>query len=157
MAVATVGAQPRDEPDPAKRASPAPLGGLLRSLARMQNLAIRLSIPAAMAMVFHLWGEVPLGWMLLAFLVGLPAIGIVTTFDDHLPGGWNNPDGTRTPPWRLRGFWGEFLLRASVALFGFAFDAGFTASAAAWLGIAVAGSALSVGMIRKGRFQEPAK
>lgn len=110
-----------------------------------------------MAVAFHVWGEVPLGWMLLVFLVALPVIGWLTTIDDFLPGGWSNPDGTRPPPWRLREFWGELLLCASISAIGFAVDAGFTSLGAVCLGIAVAGGALAIGMIGKGRFREAAK
>ena len=42
--------------------------------------------------------------------------GWVATFEDDLPGGFNNPDGTRTPRYAIVASWGPRALGAVLAL-----------------------------------------
>ncbi len=79
----------------------------------------------AFAVLLHLKSGLPLGWSFLLLMVGLPLAGLLITIDDDLPGGWANPNGDIPPPWAYPEFWGEFILRASVAGAGFAIDAGW--------------------------------
>ena len=77
----------------------------------------------AAALVLHFAG---LGWGLSAFasFVGWPLLGTLITADDDLPGGWSNPDGTITPPWRTAGFWGQLSMGFAISAFVAALDAG---------------------------------
>jgi hypothetical protein len=34
-----------------------------------------------------------------AIVLGLHFVGMAVTFDEFLPGGWDNPNGTRKPPY----------------------------------------------------------
>jgi len=112
----------------------------------------KLGIPAALALVFYFWSDASLGLLLFSFLVALPAIGLYATAADALPGGWSNPDGTVPPPWILREFWGEFLLRFSLSGMGFAIDYRLdTYLAAIFLTMAAAGTAIGLVVIRSGK------
>ena len=98
-----------------------------------------LGIPAALAVAFHMWSKAPLGWMMFAFLVVLPAIGLLIVPEGR-PDNWN------------RGFWREMLLRVSLCGIGFSIDDGLvTYSGAAYLAMAIAGSAIAVVAIRNER------
>ena len=92
---------------------------------------------------------------MLIFLVGWPVAGLLITLDDDLPGGWSNPDGRSPPPWTYREFWGEILLRAALSGVGFAVDAlPDVLQAAIWCALSLAGSAVSIAIIRSGTYHE---
>ena len=116
----------------------------------MKALAPWIGGTIALAVVVHLAFRVPLGWAMLAGLVGLPLIGILVTIDDDLPGGWSNPDGKTRPPWSYAAFWGELLLRTSLALGGFAIDErGRSSAAIVFFAAGIAGVAAGVGIMRR--------
>ena len=99
-----------------------------------------IGIGVTLAVAFHMWGRVSLGWMMLAFLVVWPAVGLVITIDGD------------PPIWLHREFWGELLFRTSLSGIGFAIDDGLvTYSAATYLALAAVGSAIALVAIRSGR------
>jgi hypothetical protein len=72
-------------------------------------------VGGAVTALLHFIAHFP--WLLaaLAAFVGWPLIGTLVTFDDDLPGGWSNPDGTQTPEWRTAPFWGRIVLGLAIA------------------------------------------
>jgi hypothetical protein len=44
-------------------------------------------------------------WLLLVAIVAVLLNGFVAVFEDDLPGGFNNPDGTQTPRYALFTLW----------------------------------------------------
>jgi hypothetical protein len=78
---------------------------------------------SAATVALHICG---LGWGQAAFaaLVGWPLIGTLVTADDDLPGGWTNPDGTRTPDWRRAEWWGQLAIGSSASAFVTALEDG---------------------------------
>lgn len=71
-----------------------------------------------------------MGPIMLLVLVVLPIVGLLTTFDDDLPGGFSNSDGKSRAPWRYWENWADLAIRASLSGVGFAVDAGWSTSAA---------------------------
>ena len=67
--------------------------------------AREFAIPLALSAVFKFGLEIPWGWVTFLIFVGWPLMGTLVTFDDDLPGGFSNPDGTRIPDWKTREFW----------------------------------------------------
>lgn len=79
----------------------------------------------AMLVVHYVVG---LAWGLSAFacFVGWPVVGTLTTFDDDLPGGWSNPDGTVPPAWRTTVWWGQLATGLAISAFITALDTGLS-------------------------------
>jgi hypothetical protein len=75
-------------------------------------------------------GAQVIGPIMLLLLVVLPVVGILTTIDDDLPGGFSNPDGKTRGPWRRWESWADLGIRAALSGIGFAIDAGWRTSAA---------------------------
>lgn len=77
-------------------------------------------------------GAQVIGPIMVLLLVVLPVVGILTTIDDDLPGGFNNPEGkARSPgPWRRWENWADLAIRAALCGIGFAIDAGWRTPAA---------------------------
>ena len=68
----------------------------------MRDRVLFLIVSALLAAALSVWTDLP-------FLVAFPIIvfailvnGLVATLEDDLPGGFNNPDGTATPPYVAR-------------------------------------------------------
>ena len=98
-------------------------------------------VGGAVTALLHFIAHFP--WLLaaLAAFVGWPLIGTLVTFDDDLPGGWSNPDGTQTPEWRTAPFWDRIVLGLAIAgAFG-AFEVGFITRTGIGLGAAALGCA----------------
>lgn len=89
-----------------------------------------LAFMVALTLGLYLFLHLPLGLTALAVFVGWPLAGTLITADDDLPGGWGNPDGSATPPWKTAWFWGQITLRLCFALAAFAVEAGVWASQA---------------------------
>jgi hypothetical protein len=70
-----------------------------------RGLAIYPGIQIALSVAFHFGLEISWGWAAFICFVAWPLMGTLVTFDDDLPGGFGNPDGTETPVWRMREFW----------------------------------------------------
>ena len=68
-----------------------------------------------------------IGPIMLLLLVVLPVLGILTTIDDDLPGGFSNPEGKAPSPgpWRRWENWADLAIRAALCGVGFAIDAGW--------------------------------
>jgi len=49
-------------------------------------------------------------------------MGTLITLDDDLPGGWDNPDGSRRPEWLTAPYWAQIFTGLSVASFVSAID-----------------------------------
>jgi|SRR5579872_327078 len=63
----------------------------------LKSAAISLSICAVIALIVSRFSRLP---FVAAFLIVLGAIflnGLVATYEDDIPGGFNNPDGKSTP------------------------------------------------------------
>lgn len=105
----------------------------------MKSIAKWIGASLALAVVVHVAFQVPLGWSMLGFLVGLPVAGMLVTIDDHFPGGWSNPDGRTRQMWSYGEFWGELTLRSALSLVGFAIDNGWSTPEAVpyWISAAV--------------------
>lgn len=71
-----------------------------------------------------------IGPIMLLALVALPIMGLLTTFDDDLSGGFSNPDGKSRGPWRHWENWADLTIRAALCGVGFAIDAGWRTPAA---------------------------
>lgn len=65
------------------------------------------AMASVVTLILHF--AVGLGFGVSAFVafLGWPLLGTLVTADDDLPGGWSNPDGDITPPWRTSPFWGQ--------------------------------------------------
>jgi hypothetical protein len=86
-----------------------------------------LSYPAmasVVTLVLHF--AVGLGFGVSAFVafLGWPLLGTLVTADDDLPGGWSNPDGDITPPWRTSPFWCQLAGGCGVSAFITALEVG---------------------------------
>jgi hypothetical protein len=66
-----------------------------------------------------------IGPIMVLLLVMLPVAGVLTTIDDDLPGGFNNPEGKTRGPWRRWENWADLGIRAALCGIGFAIDAGW--------------------------------
>jgi len=64
-----------------------------------------LTVIAGLAAVISAWADVPFLVVFIIAVLATLANGLLATLEDDLPGGFNNPDGTDTPPYvqRLRG------------------------------------------------------
>jgi hypothetical protein len=95
-------------------------------------------------------GGSPVGWSMVAMLVGLPLIGLLITIDDDLPGGWSNPDGKVRAPWLYWENWAEVTSRGAISGIGFAIDAGwFTAQALTFWLVGAAGIGMTVALHKR--------
>jgi hypothetical protein len=96
------------------------------SLQRVLPAAIMLAVNAVIAAVISAWIDVPFLVVFVIAVLGTFANGLLATLEDDLPGGFNNPNGTNTPPYveRLRG-----IVWRTLALIGLILAAAF-----AWLG-----------------------
>ncbi|MBN8727745.1 MAG: hypothetical protein J0H15_08595 [Xanthomonadales bacterium] len=70
--------------------------------------------------------NLPLGWSTLVAVIGLPIMGTFITFDDDLPGGWANPDGTAAPAWETLEFWSQLLAGLTVVSATFSIQVHFS-------------------------------
>jgi hypothetical protein len=123
----------------------------MASVTTVKRIATWLLLGILLAVGVHLYYHVPLGWSMLAFLVGWPILGTIITADDDLPGGWSNPDGTRPPDWHYREFWGWLVLRTGVSFLGFASDVGISsAQGILFVALALIGSLVGATVIRSG-------
>ncbi len=69
----------------------------------LKPIIIALSISAFTAVLISSFTQITFLKALfggLALFSGLPFLGHVITFDDDLPGGWSNPDGSEPFPYR---------------------------------------------------------
>ena len=117
----------------------------------MRVIAIWFVVALAVGVVAKYVATWSVGCVMLGVLVALPLAGLFITIDDDMSGGFSNPDGKTPPPWHHREFWGELVIRASLAATGFAVDYGWFTSEAvvAW---AVVGVGTSVGaLMMRGR------
>lgn len=116
----------------------------------MKDRALVTGILVTSAVVGYAVFDLPLGWTMVALVVGLPIAGLLITIDDEMPGGWGNPDGKRRPLWHYGEFWGEILLRLSLSFVGFAIDRGWNTGDAAGFWIAAAiGAALGISAMKR--------
>src|SRR5688572_14179607 len=108
---------------------------------------VALGITFTCYLVFHL----PLSVSFLIPLVGWPAIGMLVTLDDDLPGGWSNPDGNRKPDILRPPFWGQIIGGIALTSAGAAIDNGWNSlgSIVFWL-LAVIGFVAATPMVRSG-------
>jgi hypothetical protein len=120
----------------------------------MKNTAKWIGVGITLAIAVHALFQVSLGWSMFGFLVAWPIVGMRITIDDDFPREWNNPDGKNPPFWTYGEFWGELILRASLAATGFAFDMGWSSEEAVvlWL-FAACGSVAGIVMIKKWPFE----
>lgn len=82
------------------------------------------ALASLVTLILHFGVGLGFGISAFAAFVGWPLVGTLVTFDDDLPGGWSNPDGTVTPEWRTGLFWGRLAVGVSVALCVSSFDVG---------------------------------
>jgi hypothetical protein len=77
----------------------------MNSLGRLLPAAVMLTVIAGLAAVISAWADVPFLVVFIIAVLATLANGLLATLEDDLPGGFNNPDGTDTPPYvqRLRG------------------------------------------------------
>jgi hypothetical protein len=110
-----------------------------------------VAITAVTGLVLRLTsGGSPVGWSMVATLVGLPLIGLLITIDDDLPGGWSNPDGKVRAPWLYWESWAEVASRGAISSIGFAVDAGwYTVLAIPFWMVSAAGIALTVALHKR--------
>lgn len=95
------------------------------------------------------WG---VGWAAAMAFLGWPILGTLVTADDDLPGGWNNPDGSRKPDWELPEFWCNVTGRGAIVCAAFLLQVGVASTAAAVLVSAGASLALlSAYLFRRSR------
>jgi hypothetical protein len=93
----------------------------------MKLRLIFLSIAALLTVLLHWLGGMGIGWAALIAFLGWPILGTIVTADDDLPGGWSNPDGTRTPDWQLPAFWGSMFYRSAIVCAAFLAQLGLAA------------------------------
>ena len=108
-------------------------------------------------LMLHFVAGLSFGISAFAAFVGWPLVGTLVTFDDDLPGGWSNPDGTVTPEWRTSLFWGRLAVGLAVALCVSSFDVGlFTSTGIVFGCLGLAAALLSFGLLRRHfRFNPP--
>ena len=88
-------------------------------------------------------GGKPVGFCMLAALVGYPFVGTLVTIDDDFPGGWSNPDGKSWPPWLHWKPWVQLALIGCISGVGFAIDTGpATLQAVPWWLLGLGGVAV---------------
>jgi hypothetical protein len=118
---------------------------------RMWPVAITAVIGLVLGLVLRFTsGGSPVGWSMVATLVGLPLIGLLITIDDDLPGGWSNPDGNVRAPWLHWENWAEVASRGAISGIGFAVDAGwYTAQAIPFWIVSAAGFALTAALHKR--------
>lgn len=86
-----------------------------------------------LTVILHWIAHVQIGFAALIAFIGWPVIGTLVTIDDDLPGGFSNPDGTRTPDWERAEFWGKLTGRAAIVCFAFLFQIGLQVEGAGYL------------------------
>ena len=65
------------------------------------------AMASVVTLILHFVVGLGFGVSAFAAFLGWPLLGTLVTADDDLPGGWSNPDGDITPPWRTSPFWGQ--------------------------------------------------
>ena len=101
-----------------------------------------LTVIAALAALISAWADLPFLVVFIIAAVATLANGLLATLEDDLPGGFNNPDGTDTPPYvqRLRRIvWRTVAILALLLAVAFAwlgFRAGETRSGVVAAGVA---------------------
>ena len=76
-----------------------------RSLVNFKYLGIGLAVWGVVAFALHAFSGMPL-WIAFAIVVSAMLLnGLAATLEDDLPGGFNNPDGTETPPYVAKVRW----------------------------------------------------
>jgi hypothetical protein len=131
------------------------VGRSTRSLAVMKVSAKFIALAAILGVAVHLAFQLPLGWSLLAFLVGWPIAGTLITADDYFPGGWSNPDGKTPFIWSYAEFWGEITLRLGFSFVGFAIDSGWnTQESVPYWTSAIIGAISGLAIIKRWPYQK---
>lgn len=102
--------------------------------------------------LLHWLCDIGIGWSALLAFLGWPILGTIVTADDDLPGGWSNPDGTRTPDWQIPEFWGGMLGRGAIVCVAFLAQLGLGApSVAYFVSAGVFSAVMSVYLMRRSR------
>jgi hypothetical protein len=81
-------------------------------------------LASVVTMILHFVVGLSFGASAFAAFLGWPLVGTLVTADDDLPGGWSNPDGDLTPPWRTTLFWGQMAVGGSVSALVTGFESG---------------------------------
>jgi hypothetical protein len=112
------------------------------ALRHLLPAAVMLTVIAGLAAVISAWADVPFLVVFIIAVFATLANGLLATLEDDLPGGFNNPDGTDTPPYvqRLRGIvWRTVAVLALLLAAAFAwlaFSGGDRRSAVLAVGVA---------------------
>lgn len=77
---------------------------------KIKYLLIPLAVVLGTAICLSAFWQVAYIYTLIGFS-GLVVVGHLVTIDDDFPGGWSNPDGSQTFPWK------ELLLKVGVLFF----------------------------------------
>jgi hypothetical protein len=115
----------------------------------MRETVLRMVILVVGAIAVHLYWGISLGMLFFALFVIWPLAGTLITADDDLPGGWSNPDGTITPPWRTSRFWGVICAGVVISQLGFGVDAGLSAVGARHLLLAIGGAFIAAALVTR--------
>lgn len=128
----------------------APRDSAGETITAMKQWLMYPALAAVATLILHFAVGLRFGVSAFAAFVGWPAVGTLVTADDDLPGGWSNPDGTVTPPWRTSIFWGQLAVGSSVASFISAFDVGvFTHTGIMFGCFGLASGSLAIALLRR--------
>ena len=116
----------------------------------MKQWLLYPGLASVVTLILHFALGLGLGASAFVAFVGWPLLGTLVTADDDLPGGWSNPDGTVTPPWRTRPFWGQMAVGCGVSAFvTAAFDAGIlTPTGIGFACVGLAAESIAIALFR---------
>ncbi len=98
----------------------------------MKHLLVYLSMATVVTALVYVFSDIGIGWATLVSFLGWPLLGTLVTADEDLPDGWANPDGTRTPDWETRRYWGRLFGGGAVVCLAFYIQFGMSISWAIW-------------------------
>jgi hypothetical protein len=99
-----------------------------------------IALLGLLAIGVHYLAGISLGLLWLGLFVGWPLIGTLITLDDDAPGGWSNPNGSVSSPYRDPQLGAQLSFGVAIAALGFAHDAHWQLAATLKLGVIVVGA-----------------
>jgi hypothetical protein len=115
----------------------------------MKQWLLYPALASVVTLVLHFAVGLRFGVSAFVAFLAWPALGTLVTVDDDLPGGWSNPDGDITPPWRTKLFWGQLAGGCAVSALVAALDVGaLTPTGIGFACVGVVAGSIAIALLR---------
>jgi hypothetical protein len=115
----------------------------------MKQWLLYAALASVVTLILHFALGLRFGVSAFVAFLAWPVLGTLVTADDDLPGGWSNPDGSVTPPWRTRLSWGQLVGGCGVSALVAALDMGaLTPTGIGFACVGVVAGSIAIALLR---------